>query len=1140
MDTHIFDILWLLISATLFLLMQAGFLCLESGVTRSKNAINVAMKNVADFIITFFLFWLFSFGLMFGTSSNGWIGSSGFLAHIGQNSPWEAAFFLFQSMFCATAATIVSGAIAERVRFNAYLFMTVIIVGLIYPVSGHWAWGGALTGTPGWLADEGFIDFAGSTVVHSVGGWVALAALLVVGSRTGRFKNGKAQPIPSSNPTLALIGALFFVIGWVGFNGGSTLALNDAVPGIIANTILAASSGAIAAYLLYLISPGTYSDHLLTPINGTLAGLVSITANAHSVTAVDAVIIGAIGAAIMLVIDKWMIRRQLDDAIGAVPVHLGAGIWGTLCVALFGDPDILNTGLSFGEQLAVQIKGIVVIGLWAFVVALVFLYILNRIRPLRVTPEEEYIGLNVSEHGAKTELIELLSAMQEQELTTDLAKRVPVEPFTEVGQIAAQHNRVMDALQHAIEQTQAIIRDIRDGILTFGQDGIITSFNPGAEKIFGFRAQTVIGQPFAFLLHPDEPTLSVCREPTGPAEECIVLNKKMEFLGQRASKETFQMEVNFSKGELAHKQQYTASIRDISEKRKIEDQLFQEKERALVTLESIADGVITTDRKGRIEYLNTAAELFTGWSSEDAVGMPFTDVYQAHDEITGELLTRILDQPLNRNKPIPDSGTYNLYSRLGRRFAVQHTAAPIENRNGTIIGTVVVFHDVTVAREMQKQLSHQATHDSLTGLMNRSAFENQVAELIGHASLNEEGHVLCYLDLDQFKLVNDTCGHIAGDELLRQVAQLIKTELRSGDSIARLGGDEFGILLHSCPISRGITICENIREAIKDFRFPWEDKQFSIGVSIGVVKIDSGTHNLSQLLSWADTACYAAKDLGRNRVHLYEPEDVELAMRQGQMQWVSRIRQALDRDQFRLYFQTIAPAASVQSTAGGHYEIFIRMLDENEGVIPPGAFIPAAERYNLMQEIDLWVIKNAMAWLGDQARHNNKPIGLCALNLSGASIGDPSCLSVIKGFFKRYEVRPELVCFEITETAAIANLRAATRFIKELKSIGCKFALDDFGSGLSSFGYLKNLKVDYLKIDGSFIKDIDKDTTDLAMVQSINSIGHVMGLKTIAEFVESETILEKLRDIGIDYVQGYYIDRPRPLEQLEGVIFMPR
>jgi Amt family ammonium transporter len=296
---------------------------------------------------------------------------------------------------------------------------------------------------------------------------------------------------------------------------------------------------------------------------------------------------------------------------------------------------------------------------------------------------------------------------------------------------------------------------------------------------------------------------------------------------------------------------------------------------------------------------------------------------------------------------------------------------------------------------------------------------------------------------------------------------------------------------------------------------------------------------LSQLLSWADTACYAAKDLGRNRVHLYEPEDIELAKRQGQMQWVSRIRQALDLDQFRLYFQTIAPV-NKKNGAGGHYEIFIRMLDENEGIIPPGAFVPAAERYNLMQEIDLWVVKNALAWLGDHTKHGKNPIGMCALNLSGASIGDPACLTAIKDYFKQYGVLPELICFEITETAAIANLRSATKFIKDLKSIGCKFALDDFGSGLSSFGYLKNLKVDYLKIDGSFIKDIDKDTTDKAMVQSINSIGHVMGLKTIAEFVETEEILNTLNEIGVDYAQGYHIDRPRPLEQLEGVKFMPR
>jgi Amt family ammonium transporter len=599
------------------------------------------------------------------------------------------------------------------------------------------------------------------------------------------------------------------------------------------------------------------------------------------------------------------------------------------------------------------------------------------------------------------------------------------------------------------------------------------------------------------------------------------------------------MAVSISEGSVSNREQFTASIRDISEKRKMEDQLFQEKEKALVTLESIADGVITTDSSGNIEYLNTAAELYTGWTLTDAINKPFLEVYKAYDEVNGHIINTILDQPLKYKRAISESGTYHLSSLQGQRFSIQHTAAPILDRANNIIGAVVVFHDVTSAREMQKQLSHQATHDSLTGLMNRTAFETNVAELISHASVNHDEHILCYLDLDQFKLVNDTCGHIAGDELLRQVSQLIKNDLRSGDAFARLGGDEFGILLHSCPISQGIAICENILEIVRDFRFPWEDKQFSIGISIGIVKIDQHTDNLSQLLSWADTACYAAKDLGRNRVHVYQQDDIELATRQGQMQWVSRIRQALDKDQFRLYFQSIKPILNAHDT-GGHYEIFIRLLDEEEGVIPPGAFIPAAERYNLMQEIDLWVIKNALAWLSDYTRRQSSQIGLCALNLSGASIGDPACLSEIKDFFTQYRVDPTLICFEITETAAISNLRSATKFIKEMKSLGCQFSLDDFGSGLSSFGYLKNLNVDYLKIDGSFIKDIDKDSTDRAMVQSINSIGHVMGLKTIAEFVESEEIINILSEIGIDYAQGYYIDRPRPLEQLEGVVFMPR
>ncbi len=1138
MSVEILDILWLTLSFTLVLLMQAGFLCVESGVTRSKNAINVAMKNAADLVVAVFLFWLAGFALMFGDSFQGLVGSDQFMASVGHDSAWLASFFLFQAMFCATAVTIVSGVIAERVRFNGYLALSVLVAAVIYPVSGHWAWGGALTGDPGWLAERGFVDFAGSTVVHSVGGWVGLATLLVVGPRQGRFRNGQPQQIPGSNAPLALLGLLFFVVGWIGFNGGSTLALNEQVPGIIANTILAAVAGGLVTYVACVLRPALCVDPLLVPLNGVLAGLVSITANCHAVTTTEAVIIGGIGGLVMLVVDHLMIRAELDDAIGAVPVHLGAGIWGTLAVALFGDPERLGTGLDLGQQLLVQGLGVVAFGVWAFAIAWLLIRIYNRFRPLRVSPEAEDAGLNVSEHGARNELVHLLEAMEQQEHSSDLGYRVPVEPFTEIGQIAARHNRVIEALERAVMQTRTIVRDIRDGIVTFTREGILTSFNPGAEKVFGLTAQAAIGRPFCELIHPD--AMTGCRLDRAPAPlEFLPLGEPSELLGRREDDRPFYMEVTVTESEHNGQVNYTALVRDIHDKRRVEEQLFNEKERALITLESIADGVITTDREGRIDYINSAAESLTGWSHAEAVGQPFARIYEIRDENASEDSGTMLRRVLDGHTVVAETSALNLVSADESEHAVMHTAAPIYNQRREVIGAVIVFHDVTSARALQQQLSHQATHDALTGLLNRSAFETAAGELLNHARAERGEHMLAYLDLDQFKLVNDTCGHIAGDELLRQVAALLTAQLRAGDTIARLGGDEFGILLRQCNVENGVQVAEKIRAAIHEFRFPWGDKQFAIGVSIGLVNITPETEGLTRLLSIADAACYAAKDLGRNRVHVYQPDDMELAHRQGQMQWVARIREALDKDRLRLYFQTIAPVDRATSLSG-HYEIFVRMLDQDDNIVPPGAFIPAAERYNLMSEIDLWVIRNALAWIGDQQRRNPDSIRLCSVNLSGASIGDDTCLREIQDAFKRYDVDPRRVCFEITETAAISNLRTATRFIKQMKAIGCRFALDDFGSGLSSFGYLKSLPVDYLKIDGTFIKDIDRNKMDAVMVQSINTIGHQMGLKTIAEFVESDAILAVLRDLGIDYVQGYHIDRPRPLEQLEGVIFMPR
>jgi len=391
------DILWVIVAGGLVFMMQAGFLCLETGLTRAKNSINVAMKNITDVGVAVLLYWMFGFALMFGWSQGGWYGSTQFFTRVGGEDQWLSAFFFFQAMFVATAATIVSGAVAERLKFGAYIVVTAIISGIIYPFFGHWTWGGFYEGPPGWLASWGFVDFAGSTVVHSVGGWVALAVLLVIGPRAGRFPaQGPPRPIPGWNLPIAMLGTVLLAFGWIGFNGGSTLEMNDQVAGIVANTILAACAGLVVALFVGWILEGTPKVDL--PINGCLAGLVAITANCHAVDAASAVMIGGIGALVMLAGGKLLEYFRIDDAVGAIPVHMAAGVWGTIAVALFGNLEILGTGLDREAQLYIQVMGVLVCGLLSFSVSYVLILLLNRIYPLRVSPEEEIAGLDVSEH----------------------------------------------------------------------------------------------------------------------------------------------------------------------------------------------------------------------------------------------------------------------------------------------------------------------------------------------------------------------------------------------------------------------------------------------------------------------------------------------------------------------------------------------------------------------------------------------------------------------------------------------------------------------------------------------------------------------------------------------------------------------
>jgi diguanylate cyclase (GGDEF)-like protein/PAS domain S-box-containing protein len=567
-------------------------------------------------------------------------------------------------------------------------------------------------------------------------------------------------------------------------------------------------------------------------------------------------------------------------------------------------------------------------------------------------------------------------------------------------------------------------------------------------------------------------------------------------------------------------------VEDITARKKSENALLEEKERLRVTLNSIGDAVITTDTDGKVTYLNPVAEKITGWPCEAAVGQPLMAIFHLVNESSGRDMPNPVTPILSGIKALGLARNSVLVQRGGTRFLIDESVAPIRDARDRIIGAIVVFHDVSEAHLMAAEMSHQATHDALTGLINRSEFENRLAQALKAGALPARQHTLLYLDLDQFKIVNDTSGHVAGDELLRQLTPLLEAKLRQSDTLARLGGDEFGVLLENCSPEPALRVADLLRKTVGEFHFSWQEKVFPVGVSIGLATFSNAGETLADVLRMADAACYVAKDKGRNRIHVYTPEDKELAQRHGEMAWIGKIQKTLDEQRFVLYSQKILPLGD-NDEHGEHYEILIRMLDEGGKLVPPMAFIPAAERYGLMPILDRWVIKTAFSQYA--ARHPaGGPPGSCSINLSGTSICDEHLLEYVIEEFDRHKVPPQAICFEVTETSAIANLTQAAALMREFKAIGCRISLDDFGSGMSSFAYLKHLPVDYLKIDGGFVKGMMEDPIDHAMVKAINQIGHVMGIRTIAEFVENDAILEELRSMGVDYAQGYGVEKPRP------------
>lgn len=708
----------------------------------------------------------------------------------------------------------------------------------------------------------------------------------------------------------------------------------------------------------------------------------------------------------------------------------------------------------------------------------------------------------------------------------------------EVGLKTAALNETLIELRQQQQKSEndkqflkRVLNNIDDFVAIISPNRLISFINERPLEAAGLALDDVVGRHFWDMAWFDFP---------GCDKAYIEYVIEQAFLGKKTSKD---IQVKF-KGVLYWLSYKSTPVFDndgnisevvaegflIDDQKKAEIALTAEKERIQTTLESIGDAVIVTDKDCIIEYMNPIAEKLTGWCGNRAIGLPVQQVFFIINEATGGPAPNPSERAMKEGRIVGLANHTGLVHRDGHTISIEDSAAPIRHANGEISGSVLVFHDVSQTRRMAKELEYHANHDALTGLTNRRQFEQRLKHALTSLKKKHADFALFYMDLDQFKLVNDTCGHQAGDELLRLLTALIKPRLRERDTFARLGGDEFGILLEHCPPDKTMSIADELRQLIKDFRFSWNNQVFTLGVSIGVVNLmDVWDIEAVDPLKLADTACYAAKDAGRNYVYLYQTTDKEILQREGEMNWINRISQAIEHGLFELHAQIIAP---LQKDTLPSVELLIRMVNKENGeLIPPGAFLPSAERYGLMEKVDRWVVSNTLEFFTQSPALLEK-VAYFSINLSGLSIGSEDFLRYVQSLFIQTGVPYSKIAFEVTETDAILNLEKATLFIQQMQKLGCKFLLDDFGSGMSSFTYLKQLPVDKLKIDGAFVRDIVDDEIDRAMVRSINDIGHTVGMETVAEFVENEAIVQQLMIIGVDYVQGYGVAKPEPLSGL--------
>jgi diguanylate cyclase (GGDEF)-like protein/PAS domain S-box-containing protein len=698
-------------------------------------------------------------------------------------------------------------------------------------------------------------------------------------------------------------------------------------------------------------------------------------------------------------------------------------------------------------------------------------------------------------------------------------------------EIAASVNRLLDRIAETGERASGVEENFEVLATTLPEVALIHTdvilfANRAAADLFGVEPETLCGKMVTDLLRPAYRAAMRKRVTTELDSDAPLAPIEVQLIN--GDERGLWVELHSQRMDYEGQNAFVSVARDITHRKGLEATLGRGKLQARVTLESIGEGIITTDRSGVIDYMNEAAEQLLDCKRSLALGKQVPDLMALVDEVDGESLGDPVAQCLAERRRINLGRRALLVAKQSKReFSTELTASPIRGPDRETAGCVVIFHDVSEMRGLAREMSYQASHDPLTGLVNRAEFERRLGQALNAPRGEHVSHVVCYLDLDRFKAVNDSCGHMVGDNLLREIAALLKGEVRDSDTVARLGGDEFGMLLVGCPLDKARQIAEDVCQAVSDYNFTWQDRVFDLGVSIGLVEIDQESGTAETALSAADSACYLAKQQGRGRVHVYSARDELKARERGEIQWLQRVQNALKENRFELYSQSIIATRGRVDT-GPAAEILLRLTDESGKIASPSQFLSAAERYQLMSHLDRWVVRAALTSLASDTPH--LPEGRsCSINLSGQTLADDEFLEYVVDLLDHTGVDPGKICFEVGESAVMNNIDHARRFINVLHGMGCKFALDDFGSGIGSFSQLRQLAIDYLKVDGAFTRDVDRSSISRDMLAATIKLSKSLDFLVIAEQVEDQVAFDTLRELGVDYIQGYIIERPHAL-----------